>query len=107
MLFYSVAGGEVYAVRWNGTSWGTPAAWSNSLIRGDGPGGGVLAGLAGRRDGEGLGAQARRVDLRLRRRRRADGGHLVGAARGDVGGADVRPVVQRAGDGAAGGRPSG
>ncbi len=30
VLFYAETDGTVYAVRWNGISWGTPAAWTNT-----------------------------------------------------------------------------
>ena len=33
VLFYAEADGTVYAVRWGGSSWGSPAAWTNSLWR--------------------------------------------------------------------------
>ncbi len=32
MLFYAETDGTVYAVRWNGSTWGTPAAWTNTVL---------------------------------------------------------------------------
>ncbi len=33
VLFYAELDGSVYAVRWNGSSWGSPALWTNELLR--------------------------------------------------------------------------
>ena len=32
VLFYAEVDGTVYAIRWNGSAWGSPAAWTNAVI---------------------------------------------------------------------------